>query len=105
MIGRFLAYQLKNYEGTILQIAQYTTLPIMNQTKLGYLPVVQPPIDEQNLVCDYLDDKELEIAKVENSLERQIQTLNAYRKSLIHECITGKRRINQADLSKVEAHV
>jgi type I restriction enzyme S subunit len=35
---------------------------------------------------------------------RQIDTLTAYRKSLIHECVTGQRRITDADLAKVEAH-
>ncbi len=38
-------------------------------------------------------------------LNQQMATLTAYRKSLIHECVTGKRRISDADVAKVEAHV
>jgi type I restriction enzyme S subunit len=32
------------------------------------------------------------------TIERQIQTLTAYRKSLIHECVTGQRRVTEADV-------
>ena len=105
MLGRFLAYQLKNYEEIIPRIAQFTTLPILNQTKVGYLPILRSPIDEQEAICEFLDAKEVELAKVEKTLNTQITTLTAYRKSLIHECVTGKRRITDADVEKVEAYV
>jgi type I restriction enzyme S subunit len=102
MSGRFLAYQLKNYEGIIPRIAQYTTLPILNQTKVGYLKVLRPPIAEQQAICDYLEAKEVEISAVEEVLQTQISTLTAYRKSLIHECVTGQRRISDADVEHVK---
>ena len=105
MIGRFLAYQLKNYELIVPNLAKYTTLPIMNQTKVGYLPVLRPPIIEQQEICEFLDSKEQELAKVEKVINDQMDTLTAYRKSLIHECVTGKRRISDADVAKVEAYV
>src|ERR1019366_5047361 len=34
---------------------------------------------------------------------RQIETLEAFRESLIHECVTGKRRVTEEDLSRVKA--
>ena len=34
-------------------------------------------------------------------IEAQIATLTAYRKSLIHECVTGQRRITAADVAQV----
>jgi len=36
------------------------------------------------------------------SIETRIATLTAYRKSLIHECVTGQRRISEADLVRSE---
>ena len=30
----------------------------------------------------------------------QINTLTSYRKSLIHECVTGQRRVTEADLKR-----
>jgi len=35
-----------------------------------------------------------------NVIEAQIATLVAYRKSLIHECVTGQRRITEEDLNR-----
>jgi type I restriction enzyme S subunit len=40
-----------------------------------------------------------EIARPAGVLNRQMETLFAYRKSLIHECVTGQRRITEADLA------
>lgn len=37
-------------------------------------------------------------------LNQQMRTIRAYRNSLIHECITGKRRISEADLKTDKAH-
>ena len=36
-------------------------------------------------------------------IETQIATLTAYRKSLIHECVTGQRRITESDVQRVAA--
>lgn len=37
-------------------------------------------------------------------LNQQMRTLRAYRNSLIHECVTGQRRVTEADLARVHAH-
>ena len=44
-----------------------------------------------------------ELKRVVTSIEAQIATLKAYRKSLIHECVTGQRRITGSDLRQVGA--
>jgi type I restriction enzyme S subunit len=45
------------------------------------------------------------IDMIRNNIFNQITTLTNYRKSLIHECVTGKRRITEGDLAKVGANV
>jgi len=35
---------------------------------------------------------------MQSNLSDQISTLEQYRKSLIHECVTGKRRITEEDV-------
>ena len=35
-------------------------------------------------------------------IEAQIATLTAYRKSLIHECVTGQRRISEAEVCAIQ---
>jgi len=37
-------------------------------------------------------------------IESQIATLIAYRKSLIHECVTGQRRVTEADARKIHQY-
>jgi len=68
-------------------------------TKVGI-----PPLPEQERIVAYLDAKYRDITSLEKMLETQITTLTTYRKSLIHECVTGHRRITESDLSQVNAH-
>ena len=93
--AKYLTYHLKIFESIIPRIAQFTTLPIIDQNKIGYLQIALPPIKEQEQIAEFLDDKIAKNAKLENNLVKQISTLKQYRKSLIHECVTGKRRINE----------
>lgn len=102
MTPRYLAYQLKIYEGVIPGVCVATTLPIFNQVQVGYLPVIAPPVSEQQAICDYIDAKLGELKKVVGILETQIATLTAYRKSLIHECVTGQRRITEAEVRALQ---
>ena len=104
MVPRYLAYQLKIYEDVIPGIAVATTLPIFDQVKTGYLPVLQPPREEQQAIYDFLDAKVAETKRTSAAIQHQIDTLVAYRKSLIHECVTGQRRITDADVKRVPAH-
>ena len=59
---------------------------------------------EQREICQFLDDKLAELRRLVGTIEAQIDALTAYRKSLIHECVTGQRRITEADLIRVKAH-
>lgn len=100
MQSRYLAYQFKIYEDVIPGIATATTLPIFDQVKTGYLRTLQPPREEQKAICAYLDAKLAESKQIAAGIETQIATLTTYRKSLIHECVTGQRRITEADVRR-----
>ena len=96
--AKYLTYHLKIFESIIPRIAQFTTLPIIDQNKIGYLPIALPPIKEQEQIAEFLDDKVAMNDRLENFFVKQISTLQQYRKSLIHECVTGKRRITDGDV-------
>jgi type I restriction enzyme S subunit len=81
-----------------------TNLACTNATKVGEFPIPLPPLTEQEAICVHLDEKLGELKGIVTGIESQIATLTAYRKSLIHECVTGQRRITEADLSQVKAH-
>lgn len=63
-----------------------------------------PPVNEQHAICEYLNMKVGELKRLVGAIEEQIATLTAYRKSLIHECVTGQRRVMEADLNRVGAN-
>ena len=63
-----------------------------------------PPIDEQKEIAAFLDSETIRIGNIRSGIEAQIKTLTAYRKSLIHECITGQRRVTGVDLTRAQSH-
>jgi type I restriction enzyme S subunit len=78
-----------------------TNLACTNATKVGEFPSPLPGLDEQEAICVYLDEKLLEVKNIVSGIESQIATLTAYRKSLIHECVTGQRRITEAEVRAI----
>ena len=78
--------------------------PKLNMQNFGRFQIPVPPVAEQNEIADFVVRRSAEFDKVKDTLVAQLTTLTAYRKSLIHECVTGKRRISAADVAKVEAH-
>ena len=77
-----------------------TNLASTNSTKVGLFPIPRPAVAEQRAICRFLDDKLNMIAQIVNGIEAQVATLISYRKSLIHECVTGQRRITEADVQR-----
>ena len=61
--------------------------------KLANLVYLVPPIDEQKKIADFLDEKCLEINECIAQKEKQIETLQNYKKSLIFEYVTGKKEV------------
>lgn len=52
-----------------------------------------PKTKEQREISDYLDFFSDNIKKEKDIIELQIEKLKQYRKCLIHECVTGKRKV------------
>ncbi len=59
-----------------------------------YIP--QPPIMEQKKIADYLDYKCAEVDSIIADKRTQLDTLAAYKKSLIYEYVTGKKEVPSA---------
>ena len=69
--------------------------------KIKFLKIPKPPFDEQIKISIYMANK----LKINNDvmavINKQIHVLKDYKKSLIHECVTGKRHITDVDLKVV----
>ena len=70
-----------------------TSLPSLTQTDLGNIIVAFPPLPEQQTIADYLDQKCGEIDELISIKQQKIEKLKDYKKSLIFECVTGKRKV------------
>ena len=70
----------------------------LNSTRYAQMFIPLPSIEEQESIRTYLDEKTGEVDRIVATIESQIATLTAYRKSLIHECVTGQRRITEKDV-------
>ena len=49
---------------------------------------------EQQSIADYLDQKCSEIDELISIKQQKIEKLKDYKKSLIFECVTGKRKVS-----------
>lgn len=56
--------------------------------------IYAPSSFEQQAIADYLDQKCSEIDKLISIKQQKIEKLKEYKKSLIFECVTGKRKVS-----------
>jgi type I restriction enzyme S subunit len=77
--------------------------PKLTMENLGRFKLAVPRIGEQKAIAAFIREKDAELGALAKSIETQIETLTAYRKSLIHECVTGQRRITEADVGQARA--
>lgn len=94
----FLYYLMRAMRPIMLRSAVQSTQLNLNYVRIGTNFAPFPPIEEQRAIAEYLDAKEIESHRISETIQAQIDTLTAYRKSLIHECVTGQRRVTEADV-------
>ena len=65
----------------------------LNYSEFSRLMVFEPTYDEQVAIADYLDGKITEIDSIIEQKKEQLSVLEAYKKSLIFEYVTGKKEV------------
>ena len=106
----FRAFAAENMTGTAGQ--KRVTSRFLKDTR-----IFLPPIREQKRIAAFLSASCALVDAVSTTtargaerpgdsgvLNRQMAALRGYRASLIHECVTGQRRITEADLNRVKAY-
>lgn len=89
-INRFLYWMLSSN----VFIEYYTTasngstMDSLSQEKMGDFVFPTPPIEEQEAIADFLDEHCGKLDSIIADLEKQIESLKAYKKSLITESVT-----------------
>lgn len=65
----------------------------LNFSEFAKLVVYYPSFEEQEAIAEYLDKKCAEIDRTIADKKAQIETLEAYKKSIIYEYVTGKKEV------------
>jgi type I restriction enzyme S subunit len=90
------------YFSHILEITDYTeyitgsTQPKLTMENLSIIPVINPPLSEQEQIVTYLDEKTSQIDKTIDIEKKKIELLKEYRQSLISNVVTGKINISRS---------
>lgn len=87
-------YTLSNvYQNWKNSIFIQSTIQNIGADKYSVMPIIIPPLSEQQSIADYLDQKCSEIDELISIKQQKIEKLKDYKKSLIFECVTGKRKV------------
>lgn len=90
----FYYLQSNNFRRQVELFWSYGTQQNIGMDVLGNLYVAYSNrIEEQQQIADYLDKKCSEIDKAISDKEQVIEKFTEYKKSLIYECVTGKKRV------------
>ncbi len=68
-------------------------MPRANADFIINQPIILPPLSEQKAIASYLDEKCSEIDAIIAEKQKQLETLEDYKKSLIFEYVTGKKEV------------
>lgn len=94
---RYLMYYLRNMAYGDVFLSLSTGIRVrscdLGWKKLGEIRIVIPPFTEQKAIADFLDTKCAAIDQAITDKTTQIETLKAYKASLIYEYVTGKKQV------------
>ncbi len=78
----------------IVDISTYgTKMPRANIEYIKNIKIPNPDIVEQKNIADFLDSKCAEIDAVIEDKQKQLETLEEYKKTMIYEYVTGKKEV------------
>lgn len=87
-------YTLSNvYQNWKNSIFIQSTIQNIGADKYSVMPIIVPSLSEQQSIANYLDQKCSEIDELISIKQQKIEKLKDYKKSLIFECVTGKRKV------------
>jgi type I restriction enzyme S subunit len=99
---RFLTHLIRALDFN--STAKKTAQPLVTGTQIKNTYVGMPPVAEQEEIVAFIENRTAQFASLRAILLNQITILLNYSKSLIQECVTGQRRISEADVNRVQVH-
>ena len=94
MHSKYIFYILKGIRTYWMKYASGTRKdPNINQEVVRNMLIPVPPLSEQQAIASYLDDKTSQIDSLISLKQQKIDELKDYKKSIIYEYVTGKKRV------------
>lgn len=95
ILQSFLSYLVQShYFVSIIESKSYgVSYPAISSNEVVNTISILPTFQEQQQIADYLDSKCAEIDSAIADKKKQLETLEAYKKSLIYEYVTGKKEV------------
>ncbi len=93
-LNKYLYYVLQSNQFTLwyeLSQSGNSTIKHLYQGQFYEFEYTYPPLNEQQEIANYLDNKCTEIDKLIVIKEKKIELLKHYKKSIIYEYVTGKK--------------
>lgn len=93
ILPRYLLFYLNSVATKISADASSNVVPIINTRYLSNISVILPSLEQQQDIASFLDTRCAEIDSIIKGKEKQIEQQKEYKKSLIYEYVTGKKRV------------
>lgn len=91
----FSKYYFRSYihRAFFVKEMNLVTRASLSQNLLKNLPTLIPPLSEQQAIASYLDEKTSQIDSLIALKQEKITELKDYKKSIIYEYVTGKKKV------------
>lgn len=104
---RYIMYYLRSMAYSNVFVALATGIRVrscdLRWNKLSELFYPIPPIDEQNAIAFFIDEKLAKVDILIDEKKKQLATLAEYKKSLIYEYVTGKKEVPEEGTNTIVA--
>ncbi len=93
LCNKYYYYFLYSQKEQLIDAGRGTTFIELSTYSLSNFYALLPPIKIQEQIADYLDKECAKIDTTINDKKEQLETIKEYKKSLIYEYVTGKKRV------------
>ena len=91
---RYLNYLLHRFDVAFMKTLGAGVRQTLSYTDIAKCELIEPPIEEQTKIADYIDKKTAQIDKAISLQEKQIEKLKEYKATVIDSIVSGKVRVS-----------
>lgn len=95
---RFMLYFIWNCKEKFQALGKGTTFIELSTKDLSLFVFAYPPLSEQQVIADYLDEKCSKIDAIIENISKQINALKRLKRALINEVVTGQRNVERVEM-------